>query len=65
MNETKSILASKTFWGSAIAAIGGIAAVFGHTIDASVTAEVAEILAIIAGAALAVYGRIKADKKIG
>lgn len=73
MNETKSIWASKGVWGSIIAVISVITgALFGVTIEPETQALVLDqITAIITagtalfGAIMGLYGRIKADKKIG
>jgi hypothetical protein len=65
-DDVKSWLTSKTIWGAIISAGGAIAsAVFKLEIPVDVTTELAANLATIFGAALAVYGRVKAIKKIG
>lgn len=71
-NETKTLLTSRTFWGAAVAAGAGVYAIFGHSISAEDQAAIADNavtvatgVVTIAGAALAIYGRIKATKQIG
>jgi hypothetical protein len=70
--QTKSLLTSRTFWGAAVAAGAGIAAISGHAIsaeDQSVfvnnAVDIATGVATVVGAAIAIYGRLKATKKIG
>lgn len=68
MFDTKSILASKTIWGGAVALIAGVAGVMGYTVDASAQADIVNLItaiAGIAGGAVSIYGRIAATKKIG
>lgn len=63
MEEVKSMLYSKTIWGSLIAVAGALMGAFG--LDASsLTGMESEIVTFI-GSALAIYGRITAVKKIG
>jgi hypothetical protein len=65
---TKSIFASKTFWGAAIAATGAGINLFGYTVSpADQTAAVDAVSALITagGSLLAVFGRIRATRAIG
>lgn len=65
-DDVKGWLTSKTVWGGIIAALSAIAsAVFELQIPVDFTTEVATNLAGLFGAGLAIYGRIKAVKKIG
>ena len=72
MDGVKNLIASRTFWG-AIVAIGGAAAgFFGHEIDAATQAVITDqaaatggAIATVIGGLLAIWGRIKASKKIG
>jgi len=68
MDDVKSYLASKTVWGGVIAVLSAIAGVLGHGIAPADQTAIVDALASIGGAIggiLAVYGRIKAEKKIG
>lgn len=68
MNGYKGILASKTFWASAVAIAAGAASIFGYTVTAADQAQLVELVGGI-GAAVgglgAIYGRFKASQKIG
>lgn len=64
MSEVKSIFKSKTIWGVLLMVIGSV---FGFNIPEGVDQEIANIATTVieaVGAALAVWGRIKADKKL-
>lgn len=63
MNEAKGLLTSITFWGIALSVVGKIAYIKGY--DIGNTDGLAEALASFAGDAIALYGRIKATKRIG
>lgn len=75
MTETKPLFRSKTFWGSVVAVGGAIAGLFGFDLTSADQAELTGLidqtigvwdsLAVIAGALLAIYGRITATKTIG
>lgn len=75
MTETKSLFRSKTFWGAAVAVLGALAGLFGIDVTAADQAELSSLtdqvfaawdsLAVIAGALLAIYGRVTARKTIG
>jgi hypothetical protein len=68
MEEAKSLLESKTFWG-AMVALGGSALSLGHysllPADAAQAIDLFSGLATAIGGLFAIYGRIVASKKIG
>lgn len=68
MDGIKSLFASKTFWGAAIALLGGLGAIFGHSIStadqAALVDDVSGIAAAV-GSIIAIYGRTVATTKIG
>ena len=68
MDDFKSLLASKTFWGGVIALLAGILGLFGYTLAPDDQAALVETVAAVAasiGGVIAIIGRIKASKKIG
>jgi hypothetical protein len=75
MDQTKSILLSKTAWGAGLALAASAAGMIGYTISPSDQAQaldllsqlydIGERLVVIGGSALAIYGRITATHKIG
>ncbi len=68
MNDFKSIFASKTFWGGAIALLAGVLGFFGYSLlpdDQAVLVEGGSAAAAAIGGLVAIIGRIKASKKIG
>ena len=72
LNSVKTALASKTVWGGIIAVSAGLLGMLGYTIDAAAQAEIASdafniytAVVSVVGGVLAIYGRIKASKKIG
>ncbi len=63
MVEEKPWYMSKTIWGSLVSVAAALAAAFGFSVDAGTQAEIAEAavqLAGIAGALVAIYGRLTA-----
>lgn len=67
MNDFKSILASKTIWGGAVALVAGLAGLFGFTIGADDQALLVEAITAAAsaiGGAVAIFGRVVATKRI-
>ena len=74
MTGTKSILLSRTFWGALLAIVAAVAGMFGYTVSADDQSAVLDLVnqvfavwdkvAIIAGAALAIYGRVAATKTV-
>lgn len=68
MEENKSWWQSKTVWGGIIAFAAGIAGVFGIAVPEAVQGDIAEHVTALAsalGGLIAVYGRIKAERKVG
>lgn len=63
MDDTKNFLTSKTIWGAMIALIATMLQIMGF--DSTGMNGTAEEIVTIVGAAMAIYGRIKAVKKIG
>jgi hypothetical protein len=64
----KSIFASKTFWGAAIAATGAGVNLLGYTVspaDQAATVDAVSALVTAVGSLLAVFGRIRATQAIG
>lgn len=59
MNQYKSLITSKTFWGSIIQLLGAVG--LSPAVDVSVTASA---IVLIVGFVMAVYGRIVAKKAI-
>lgn len=68
MDEVKSLLSSRTFWGAAIAVAAGVAGVLGYTVTAEDAQSLPELVTSIAssvGGLIAIFGRVMASKKIG
>jgi len=68
MYGNKSIWASTTVWGGIVALLAGIAAIFGVTIseaDQSILAEALLGISSALGGIIAIWGRIRATKRIG
>lgn len=68
MEGLKGMFKSKTVWGGAIAALAGVLGIFGYQLEAADQATLAEAIsngAALVGGLLAIYGRVKATKKIG
>ncbi|WP_322895195.1 MULTISPECIES: hypothetical protein [unclassified Yoonia] len=64
----KHALKSKAIWGGVVAVGGGVAGFFGYSMSPEDTVQLPVLLASIAssvGGVLAIFGRIKADRKIG
>ena len=65
-DDVKGWLTSKAIWGGIIAAVATIAgAFFKVEFPEGFQGDVAASLAALFGSALAIYGRVKAVKKIG
>lgn len=67
MDDFKNLFASKTFWGGVIAVLAGILGVFGYTLAADDQAALIDGGAAVAaaiGGGIAIWGRIRATKKI-
>jgi hypothetical protein len=63
MDQSKSVWASKAVWGSLMVIIVAVAQIAGYDIGAA--DGWAEGIVGLIGGALAMYGRVKAVKKIG
>ena len=70
--KVKPWWASKTIWGGIVAAVCGVLALAGHQVSPDTQSfltqqavQVATAVATVVGGALAIYGRIKAQGKIG
>lgn len=64
MGDTKSIFASKTFWGAVLMLVSSVFAYFGIDFGAEDQAKAACILGDVAGFALTIWGRIDAKKTV-
>ena len=68
MDDFKSLLASKTFWGGVIALLAGVLGIFGYTLSADDQQALIDLgvgIAASIGGVIAIWGRVKASKKIG
>jgi len=72
MTNTKPWYTSKAVWGGIVAAAAGVASLAGHELSPETQAfladqavAIATSVATIVGGVLAIYGRIKAETKIG
>lgn len=69
MDDVKSLFQSKTLLGIAVSALGKIlSAFFGVTIDDQTEAQLLSLVSLaisFGGDAIAVFGRIKATKRLG
>lgn len=63
MNEKKWYL-SKGVMGGLVAGLAALASLFGYQIGSEGQEEIATALVIIGGAAVSIYGRVKAVDKI-
>jgi hypothetical protein len=67
MNEYKTLLESKTFWGAAVALAGAALTLGRYTLTPADATQAIDLLAGIAGAIgalAAIYGRVVATRKI-
>ena len=68
MNDFKGFFESKAIWGGLITFWAGVAALLGYAVSDDDQMRLIELItgAVgVFGAVLAIYGRIKASKKIG
>ena len=68
MNGTKSFLTSKAVWGGMTALVGGGFSLAGYALSADDAVSAVGLLQGVAasfGGLLAIYGRVKASKRIG
>ena len=68
MDEVKSLIASKTFWGAMVGIAGGLLALGHYTLSADDAKQSVELITGIVtnvGSLIAIYGRVVASKKIG
>jgi hypothetical protein len=63
MEEVKSIFASRSVWGGLIAVAASLASLWGYEINSADQEAIISIIGALGGA-VAVYGRIKATKRI-
>lgn len=63
MEEAKGLLTSVTFWGIALSVVAKAAYIKGY--DIGDTGGLAEAIASFIGDAIALFGRIRATKRIG
>ena len=55
---------SRAVWGGVVAALAGVAALFGLQLDEPALVEALTAVGGLVGGALAIYGRVKADAPI-
>ena len=68
MDGSKSIFASKTFWGALLAGASALLGIFGVDVAEGEKAALIEgvtAVGAVVGTLLAIYGRFKANSKIG
>jgi hypothetical protein len=68
MDEVKSIFLSRTFWGALASVAAGLLALFGYELGAADRAGLVEAvsgLGATLGGLVAIWGRVKASKRIG
>lgn len=66
-DEVKGLLRSRTFWGALVALIAPFLGMAGYAVTEEDTAAVVDTImgtVAAAGALLAIFGRIKASKKV-
>ena len=67
MDDFKSLFASRTFWGGALAVVAGILGFFGYQIggpDQAALIEAGSAIAASVGGVISIWGRVKASKLI-
>jgi hypothetical protein len=68
MDEVKSIFLSRTFWGALASVAAGLLALFGYELGAADREGLVEAvsgLGATLGGLVAIWGRVKASKRIG
>jgi hypothetical protein len=68
VEEVKSALASKAVWGGIIAVAAGLLGLWGYKVAPEDQARIVELAMAIGasvGGVLAIYGRVRATKRIG
>ena len=68
MNDAKSLLLSKTFWGALAAVLAGVLGLFGYAFSPEDTGALIDLIAGLAaagGGLVAIVGRVVASKRIG
>lgn len=68
MEENKAWWQSKTVWAGLVAVGSAVAGAFGIYVETQMQAEIVDYIVVGAGAVgglFAIYGRLKAEKKIG
>ena len=74
MDQTKAWYASTTIWGGVVAAVAGMAGIFGYSItpadQAALSDSIGQVVALVTsvsalgGGLLAIWGRVRASKTI-
>ena len=67
MENYKGMLQSKTVWGGLLAVLAGVAGLLGYTVTATDLSSIGDAITSVVsmvGGLIAIYGRIKATKKI-
>lgn len=68
MEDYKGLLASRTFWGAALSVVSAVLGLFGYTFgseDQESLILLGTTLGTAVGSVYAMYGRVKATKRIG
>ncbi|MFT4098441.1 MAG: hypothetical protein QM651_15090 [Rhodoblastus sp.] len=74
MEDQKPFYASATIWGAGVAALAGVAGIFGYTItpadQAALSDSIAQVVTLVSsvaalgGGVIAIWGRVRASKTI-
>lgn len=64
-DENKQWYMSKAIWGSIVAILASVIAMFGYSVPQEEMTEIIVQIVTVVGAAIALYGRIVATKSIG
>ncbi|NQV79769.1 MAG: hypothetical protein HQ495_04400 [Alphaproteobacteria bacterium] len=68
MDDRKTLLLSKTFWGAVLTGLSAMLAIFGVDVseaERSVVVESVATVGAVFGTFVTIYGRFKAEKRIG